>query len=306
MEHLKKFFLYTVDDFDQFHRKAFPNASEATHKCFRQSLSRIEKIYDKELPNLHLKFIDSPEELMKKLETSDYTRNTIINTFTHILKLLKLCDTPLNHYNKFLKVLNYHAVQRQNSIDEELKEKMEFLPPFDKLRDIVKDSINKIDEDASFTEMKHLLVLSLFVLTVPLKISEYTNMKISFIDEGTKYLYIDPDTEEMTLVFKDNRIKINDNSLIKLLQEWINGYNNSNYLLVGNEESKKSMNNKDIRNSLATASKDILGVSLSNSDLRHSYMKYLMDLDPDINQKIQLSKILGYKNTDRIDLHKII
>jgi len=306
MEHLKKFFVYSVDDFDDFHRKSFTNASEATHKCFRQSLSRIEKIYDAKLPNLHLKFIDSPEELMKKLETSDYTRNTIINTFTHILKLLKLCDTPLNHYNKFLKVLNYHAVQRQNSIDEELKEKMEFLPKFDKLRDLLKENIDKIDEDTTFSEMKHLLVLSLFVLTVPLKISEYTGMKINFIDDGKKYLYIDPDTEEMTLVYKENRIKINDKALTKLLQEWITGYNNSNYLLIGNEESKKSMNNKDIRNSLSTASKDIFGISLSNSDLRHSYMKYLMDLDPDINQKIQLSKILGYKNTDRIDLHKII
>ena len=306
MEHLKKFFLYSVDDFDDFHRKSFTNASEATHKCFRQSLSRIEKIYDKKLEHMHLKFIDSPEDLMKKLETSDYTRNTIINTFTHVLKLLKLTDTPLHHYNKFLKVLNYHAVQRQNNIDEELKEKMSFLPPFDKLRELLKENINKIDEDTSFFEMKHLLVLSLFVLTVPLKISEYANMKISFIDEGTKYLYIVPETEEMTLVFKDNRIKITDKSLIKLLQEWINGYNNSNFLLIGNEESKKAMNNKDIRNSLSTASKDIFGISLSNSDLRHSYMKYLMDLDPDINQKIQLSKILGYKNTDRIDLHKII
>ena len=110
----------------------------------------------------------------------------------------------------------------------------------------------------------------------------------------------------MTLVFKENRIKVTDESLKKILNEWIVGYNNTNYLLIGNEESKKSMNNKDIRHSLAIASKDILGVSLSNSDLRHSYMKYLMDLDPDIKQKIQLSKILGYKNTDRIDLHKII
>jgi integrase len=280
--------------------------SAATHKCFRQSLSRIEKIYDNELPKLHLKFIESPEQLMKKLETSDYTRNTIINTFTHILKLLKLCDTPLHHYNKFLKVLNYHAVQRQINIDEELKEKMDFLPSFDKLREILKENIKNVDQSASFGEMKHLLILSLFVLTVPLKISEYTGMKINFIDDGNKYLYIDPDTDDMTLVFKENRIKVTDESLKKILNEWITGYNNTNYLLIGNEESKKSMNNKDIRHSLAIASKDILGVSLSNSDLRHSYMKYLMDLDPDIKQKIQLSKILGYKNTDRIDLHKII
>ncbi len=306
MEHLKKFFLYSVDDFDQFHQQAFPNASKATHKCFRQSLSRIEKIYDNELSKLHLKFIESPEQLMKKLETSDYTRNTIINTFTHILKLLKLCDTPLHHYNKFLKVLNYHAVQRQINIDEELKEKMDFLPSFDKLREILKENIKNVDQSASFVEMKHLLILSLFVLTVPLKISEYTGMKINFIDDGNKYLYIDPDTDDMTLVFKENRIKVTDESLKKILNEWITGYNNTNYLLIGNEESKKSMNNKDIRHSLAIASKDILGVSLSNSDLRHSYMKYLMDLDPDIKQKIQLSKILGYKNTDRIDLHKII
>jgi len=34
-------------------------------------------------------------------------------------------------------------------------------------------------------------------------------------------------------------------------------------------------------------------------------MKHLMDLDPSFKEKIQLSELLGYKNTNVLDLHKV-
>ena len=42
MEYLKKFYPYTVDQFDEFHRKAFPNTSKSTCYCFYQSLKNFD------------------------------------------------------------------------------------------------------------------------------------------------------------------------------------------------------------------------------------------------------------------------
>jgi len=308
MEYLKKFYPYTVKQFDEFHRKAFPNASKSTCYSFEQSLKRIEKIYDQPLEKLNLCFLKDPNELYDKLLESDYTENTIITTYTHVLKLLKLMDYPLNQYNKFLEILNYNSQKRQNRQEEELKEKLEFLPDFQSLRNIVKARIKEVDFNLQFSEMKHLIIMSMLVLSVPMKVSSYMGLKYTFAvpPKTTGNWLINDDEDNWEFKFGDQLIKIVDNDLKKILDIWKNGYNMTKYVLISNEDSKKPMTAKEIRNSISLASKDIFDISLTAMDLRNAYMKHLIELDPDIEQKIQISKILGYVNTDRLDLHKII
>jgi len=43
-DYLKKFYTYSVEDFTEFHKKAYPHANKRTHKSFSESLKRIEKI----------------------------------------------------------------------------------------------------------------------------------------------------------------------------------------------------------------------------------------------------------------------
>lgn len=308
MEYLKKFYPYTVKDFDKFHRQAFPNASKSTCLSFEQSLRRIERIYDKKLPELCLCFLDDPQELYNKLLESDYTENTIISTYTHVLKLLKLMDYPLNKYNKFLEILNLNAQKRQIKQEEQLREKLEFLPDFQSLRNVVKSRIREVDFNLQFSEMKHLVLMAMLILSVPMKISNYTGMRFSwFLPENTKSNWIiNDDDDNWEFQFGDQKIKILDQELKKLLDIWKNGYNNTKFVLISNEDSKKPMTAKEIRNSIAVATKDIFDISLTAMDIRNAYMKHLIELDPDMEQKIQISKILGYVNTDRLDLHKII
>jgi hypothetical protein len=311
MDYLKKFYIYSIDDFDKFHKQAFPNASKATYLSFTQSLKRIEKIHNKTLPNLSLGFLKDPTELWEKLTASDYSQNTIITTFTNILKLLKLMDIPLHKYNKFLEILNYHSQKRQNESNEDLKEKLDFLPDFQSLREIIKTRIQNIDNNIQFSEMKHLLLMSIMILSVPMKANNYISMRSIFDGEPTKdnlnYLvHDDEDEQNFTFKYKTTTIKVVDKDLKKILSIWLNGYNPTNWLFISNEDSKKPMTGKELRLSIAIGSKDIFKISLGANDLRSAYMKYLVDLDPDMNQKIQLSKLLGYKNTDRLDLHKII
>jgi len=100
-DYLKKFLLYSVDDFDKFHRQAYPQANERTYNGFKQSLKRIEKIYEKPLNKLNLEFLEDPNDLFNKLSTSNYSHNTNISTFSQVMKLLKIMDYPLQDYNKF-------------------------------------------------------------------------------------------------------------------------------------------------------------------------------------------------------------
>ena len=307
MEYLKKFYPYTVDQFDEFHRKAFPNTSKSTCYCFYQSLKRIEKIYDKPLETLNLCFLDDPNDLYNKLLESDYSENTIITTYTHILKLLKLMDFPLHQYNKFLEILNHNSQKRQIRQEEELREKLEFLPDYQSLRNVIKARIKEVDFNLQFSEMKQLLIMSFLVLSVPMKPNSYLNMKYSYYDPGGRGNWIVMDEDEnFELKFGESIIKVVDEDLKKIIDIWRNGYNPTKWVFISNEDSKKPMNVKEIRNSISIASKDIFDISLTAGDLRNAYMKHLIELDPDMEQKIAISKILGYKNNDKLDLRKII
>ncbi len=307
MEYLKKFYVYSVEDFDAFHRQAFPNASKSTYHSFEQSLKRIEKVYDSKLQKLDLSFVKDPKELWDKLNASNYTQNTIITTYTHILKLLKLMDIPLHHYNKFLEILNYHSSKRQAEQQEELREKLEFLPDFTSLRNVVKSRIKVVDFNLQFTEMKHLVLMAIMTLSVPMKPTNFVNMRKAYFDgneQSNWFIYDEEDNFEFH--YKSNIVKVVDKDLQKLLELWINGYNTTKYFFISNEDSKKPMSAKELRTTIAMASKDIFDIALTATDLRTAYMKYLIDLDPDMEQKVQLSRLLGYQTTDRLDLHKII
>jgi hypothetical protein len=308
MEYLKKFYPYTVKQFDEFHRKAFPNASKSTYYSFEQSLKRVEKIYGCPFEKLNLCFLKDPNDFYNKLLESDYTENTIITTYTHILKLLKLMDYPLNQYNKFLEILNYNAQKRQVRQEEELREKLEFLPDFQSLRNVIKTRIKEVDFNLQFSEMKHLVIMSILVLSVPMKINSYLNLRFTYgvPPKAMGNWLVTDDDDSWYFQFSEQKIVIVDKDLVQLLDIWKNGYNMTKYVLISNEDSKKPLTSKEIRNSISIASKDIFDIGLNVNDLRNAYMKHLIELDPDIEQKIQISKILGYVNTDRLDLHKII
>jgi hypothetical protein len=102
---------------------------------------------------------------------------------------------------------------------------------------------------------------------------------------------------------KDISVKLVDKHLIKLIQIWINEYNVTKHFFINNENSKSGMNNKDLRFALATATEEYFDANITNQEIRQIYMKHLMSLDPDFKQKYALSHILGYKDTNVLELH---
>ena len=133
-------------------------------------------------------------------------------------------------------------------------------------------------------------------------------MTIKFIEADSNYIrnFLLEDIEGNYFVRSgDISIKINDKHLIKLIKLWINEFNTTKHFFIQHEDAKTGMNNKELRISLNNATKQYFGESLTNNDLRSLYMKHLMDLDPSFKEKIQLSELLGYKNTNVLDLHKV-
>ena len=156
--------------------------------------------------------------------------------------------------------------------------------------------------------LKYLLILSMMILSVPLKLMQYTKMTIVFVGADSKYLknFLLEDVNGNFFVKSgDVSIKINDSHLIKLIKLWINEYNTTKHFFIQHENAKTGMNNKEIRIALNNASKQYIGEALSNSEIRSLYMKNLMDLDPNFKEKVQLSALLGYKNTNTLELHKV-
>ena len=309
MDYIKKFNSYTVEQFSNFHDQSFSKSSTSTKKAMKGSLKRIEKIYGSPLQELELIFLKDPDETYNTLKSSKYSNNTQLQTFTNILKILKLVDAPLAHYNKFLKILNLEGKRREEEDNESLKEKLEFYPPYLDIKNLVENHINEMlnnIDNINFYEIKMLIVLSIFTLSVPMRTSNYLKMKIIYFkpeEDGQSNNYFVDDDSDYTFYYNHESIIINNIKLKKLIKLWLNEFNTSSYFLINNDMQTTPMNTKDINISLSMSSKNLLGVNLSAGDLRSIYMKYLMSLDPNFKQKIILSNIMGYQNISKLEKH---
>jgi len=225
-----------------------------------------------------------------------------------ILKILKMLGVPIDEYNKFQNILNLEAKKNQISREEDLKDKLEYLPNFEDMRELLREKIDNLNETSTFNDVKYLLILSMMVLSVPLKLMQYTKMTIVFVESESNYIknFLLEDLHGNYYVKSgDISIKINDSHLIKLIKLWINEYNTTKHFFIQHEKAKTGMNNKELRIALNNGSKQYLGEALSNSEIRSLYMKNLMDLDPNFKEKVQISALLGYKNTNTLELHKV-
>ena len=62
------------------------------------------------------------------------------------------------------------------------------------------------------------------------------------------------------------------------------------------------MNGRQIQDALEQATTQIFGSKLSIDNIRSSYMKMIVDLDPEFSQKLDIANILGYSSTDQLEV----
>ncbi len=312
------FKIKTVDDLSNLHDNAFNSSSKSTKTTFRQSLKRIEKIYNKPMNQIDLHFVEKPKEFIEMLEASSYSDNTKLATVASILKLLKLIDAPLMIYNEWLSYLKEKTNEKNDIEDLKLKKKLKVLVDYSSIRSIVENSSVKYESDNNsipIDEFKNFLIVCLFTLQIPVRVSNYVNLKVvddeDFIDDKSNYLLLKDN--EYKLIFNKYRtshilgskeVNIINPTIQFLIDKWLTEYNkDSTNFLIQSVKNKRPMNGRQISNAFSQGMEKISGTELSIENLRAAYMKHIIDLDPDFQDKLDVAQIMGYSTTSIMDKH---
>ena len=306
----------TAEQLATLHNEAFKSASKSTKTTFLQSLKRIEKIYGKPFIELRLAFIDDPISFCDEMDGSKYSENTKLTTLTSILKLLKLIDCPLPIYNQWLETLKHKTEERQKNDDSNLQKRLKVLMEFKTIKSLVTAEIEKyVKGDFELDDFKDFLILALFTIQIPVRVSNYVSTKviddIEFQDDLGNFILINE--HEYKFIFNRYRtshilgrkdLNVTDKNLQYLIDRWLGEYNkdSQNFLIIS-EKNRRPMNGKQIEQSIKKSSEKIFKFPLTIDNIRASYMKRIVDLDPDFQDKLDICNILGYSTTSVMDKH---
>ncbi len=324
MDIFKKWATYKVIDFVTLHNLSFLDSSQSTKGTFEQSLKRIEKIYDKPLQELDAIYLRDEHAFLKMLKDSKYSDNTILTTYTQILKVLKMIDAPLNIYSKYVKLLKEKTAERDEVQQLKIEIQKDSLIHYKTLQrelDINEDEYVDYDGDEEgdkFNDLRNFLLIKLFITQIPVRVGNYTKLKITkkssdYANKDFNWLYMKGDL--MMWVFNKYRTSkdigtkeliITDEGLKRVLLHYITNYIGSNidkdYLFPKDIYSTKRipMIAKDINSAILLSSYKIFGQALTIEQLRASYLSFIAEIDPDFNSKMEIASIMGYSNTHKI------
>ena len=301
---LNMFISHSVADFSKKHDDCYQHSSSSTKTTFIQGLKRIEKIWGKNLCELKLEFLNDPNDFLTKLEESNYSANTNLSTLTQTVKLLKILDAPLSTYNGFLKLLKDKTIVREAERNTNIIVSIQQKPSLEVLQNKILET-NPADIE-TYEELRMLLLVSLYTLSLPIKIRNYVGMKYyNRLDGGDGYTgnYIIKNTLHIKNYKTGNsksvrNIKITNDFLKTLLELWEEMNPHVHFL---SNSSGREMLQKDVNTTLALAGRHYFGLTLNVEDYRHLFIKDELDRDPSLRDKIELSKSLGYGSMNMVD-----
>ena len=308
-----------MDEFLDKYQKSNNTKSKRTIMTMKQNIQRIEKLIGKDVKDFKISDFKDVNGIVDKI-TEKYNLNSAIQTILGIIKYFDLNNYSNKIIEEYRELLNELVVERneqqnnqdfknnegENWIDyEELKEKIEDLVP------------SYLDKKMAFSKFRNFLIIALFSLIPPARISHYVNMvkkykkdlkvKPQSLASRKNYIIIDDEKtpNEFTFVFNTYKTsktsgkvinKITNKDLIKLLEMYFNEYNNDkknpNFLINVNG---KEMSQENITNSQRSTTKKLLGKSISNNLFRHIFLTYFTELNPSINEKIRIGELIGQK-----------
>jgi len=315
MDIYRKYSVSSVKDFIKLHDISFLDASKSTKGTFAQSLKRIEKIYDKPLPELNVVFLRDAKVFMKKLEDSQYSPNTVLTTYTQVLKILKMVDAPLHIYSQYVKLLKEKTNERDELAQLKIDIGKESLIPYSELQEKLLEKADKYTDTVDFIELRNYLLLMIFVLQIPVRVSNFTKLKVTnklddTTDLNSNFLYLSQKTGMMMWVFNKYRtvknigtkqLVINDHRLKEFLKHYMEVFNINVFLFPKSDSIIKPMIAKDINSSILLSTYKIYGTALTVEQIRASYMNYIASVDPDFETKIEIASIMGYSNTLKME-----
>ncbi len=305
-----------MDDFLEKYQKSNNTKSKSTMSTMKQNIIRIEKLIGKKIDDFKVSDFKDINKVVD-LITEKYNLNTAIQTILGIIKYLTLNNIESQVVEDYREVLNELVVERnaeQNNQDYRNNEEENWIE-YPELKKRVEELVPEyLENKKSFSGFRNFLILSLFTLIPPARISHYSNMvkkyksdmkvKPKSLPSRKNYIIINGDGTH-TFVFntyKTSRTsgkvihEIENDDLNKLLDKYFKEYNNNkkkqNFLINVNGQE---MSQENITNSQRSVSKKLLGKSLTNNLFRHIFLTYFSSLDPSIKEKIRVGDLIGQK-----------
>lgn len=294
------------------------SASKATKLTAFNSFKRIQKILGKNLENIQLKELRDPENLVNEL-LENYSLNTTIQTIIYIKYLIRtLTDKevlPAQYHDYLLELIEKRneevAEQKKTPAEEKLGEDFDYM----KMREKFVKYLNETGVRRSFSNARAMLILGLYLLQPPVRISNFLNMTYKGNSkklpkernyllknkDGTKFEFVFNNYKTAQHVGKNIRLPVKNKDLEGLINNYFlyhpNYKPNSRVgieFLVNN--NGKPLTQSNFTQILKTVSNKVLGSPLSVNNFRHSFLTWFNGNNPSINEKKRIGKIMGQKN----------
>lgn len=293
-----------------------------TEKTFIQNIKRIEFIIKLDVNEWDKKSFNNYNIILDEL-LNDYSLNSIINTINTIIFYLKSVKADEKIINKYIDILNDLADERkkeefkQEASNKELSNWINYNDMKKKIEEL---SIDYIKHKKAFTVFRNFLIFSLYILSIPVRIQNYLNMKVIKNEDSNNdsdHNYLIKDKEGYKMIFNKyktskyiGRVEINieNEILIKLIDRWFKMYNkiesnNDKFFLINKNEEEMTQNN--FSSALKSISKRIFNKEISVNDIRHIFLTDFLSSNRTIEEKIKVAQIMGqtYKPS-RMELYQ--
>jgi hypothetical protein len=284
------------------------STSVSTKKTLKTSLRRLEKVLKLPFDEWNKNTFDNVNEIINVL-SEDYSVNTIILTILAIIRYLEVKDGKekiLNEYKEILNEIIGERTKEEHSQKSDENEKVNWID-----YETLKDKVEKMAEEyltkkKSFTKYRNFLILSLFSLQPPTRIGNYLDMKIKMNGKkdikslNKKFNYITKNDGKYRMIFNKYKTSkylgkidytIENETLNKLLDKWLEDYNNTDTLFIN--VNKKPMTQPNFTQAQQSITKNVLGKTLTSNSHRHIYLTWFLKQNPSIEEKKKVARLVG-------------
>jgi hypothetical protein len=309
---LSHFYTYTINDFVKLHDDIYANQTKSSKNIFKSTLHRLERVYGEPLEKLEMVYCKNVNDLYNVLLGTTYSENTMIQTISTCVKILKMIDAPLtliNSYVSFMKQKN-ETIQHKKKL--EIQSEYSLTPDWKTIKDKVMskfDYYTNGENTINYNDYLNYLILNLFVLQPPNRGLNYVNCKLHMgktIPDDTSHNYLLIDNKQFTFIFNNNRknsilpqrvLAVTDDRLKKLLDIYLTNYyiNGKNRWFLKNNTNKE-LRNIDIQKAVKKTLLILVQENLSIDDLRASYLRHIYKMDLDLLDNIEIINMLGIQN----------
>jgi len=279
------------------------------------SLKRLGKVLDKDIDKIKISDLEDVEGIMDIL-TEKFSLNTVIQTILAIKLILKNVKTKKAEklVEKYHEILNELINERNSNIEKQEKTQSEqdLGDNFEwtKIKELFLDYVKEQDlESLSFSKLRALLMMGLFVLQPPTRLGNYLNMEVRAkplknIKKDKNYLFFGEDPKFVFQDYKTAKIlgkielPIKSKVLMDLIMAYLNKHpqhktkNHKPHEFLTREDGTP-ISQSSFTQTLKGITKKVLGTAISVNTLRHAFLTWFYNQSPSLKEKQKIANLVG-------------